>query len=52
VLLRPALEAVDGQAFLHHCMPRQFDDFVETIQTDGGSEFKKEFDEDAGRMSK
>ncbi len=49
VLLRPALEAVDGQAFLHHCMSRRFDGFAEIIQTDGGSEFKKEFEKDAGR---
>jgi transposase InsO family protein len=46
VLLRPALEAVDGQTFLHDCMPRRFDGFAEIIQTDGGSEFKKEFQED------
>ena len=47
VLLRPALEAVDGRAFLHHCMPRRFDNYVEVIQTDGGSEFKAKFKEDA-----
>lgn len=47
VLLRPALEAVDGQAFLHHCMSKRFDNYVEIIQTDGGSEFKAEFKEDA-----
>lgn len=49
VLLRPALEAVDGKAFLHHCMPRRFDGFTDMIQTDGGSEFKKEFVQDVGR---
>ena len=49
VLLRPALEAVDGQAFLRLCMTRRFDGFVEIIQTDGGSEFKKEFQEDTGK---
>ena len=43
VLLRAALEAVDGKAFLEHCMPRRFDGFSEIIQTDGGSEFKGEF---------
>jgi len=43
VLLRPSLEAADGQAFLHACMPRRFDGFAHIIQTDGGSEFKKEF---------
>jgi len=52
VLLRPALEAKDGQAFLHHCMPRQFDGFAEMIQTDGGSEFKAEFKDDVGNYSK
>ena len=41
--LRPALEAVDGQAFLQHCMLRRFDGFSEIIQTDGGSEFKGVF---------
>lgn len=49
VLLRPALEALDGQAFLHHCMPQRFDSFVELIQTDGGSEFKKEFQADVSK---
>jgi len=43
VLLRTALEAVDGKAFLEHCMPRRFDGFSEIIQTDGGSEFRAEF---------
>jgi transposase InsO family protein len=43
VLLRPALEATDGRAFLEHCMPGRFDGFSEIIQTDGGSEFKGEF---------
>ena len=43
VLLRPALEATDGKAFLENCMPRRFDGFSEIIQTDGGSEFKGEF---------
>jgi transposase InsO family protein len=45
VLLRPSLEAADGQAFLYACMPRRFGGFAHTIQTDGGSEFKKEFQE-------
>ena len=45
VLLRPSLEATDGQAFLYACMPRRFGGFSHTIQTDGGSEFKKEFQE-------
>jgi len=43
VLLRAALEATDGKAFLEYCMPRRFDGFSEIIQTDGGSEFKAEF---------
>jgi len=43
VLLRPALEASDGKAFLEYCMQRRFDGFSEIIQTDGGSEFKGEF---------
>jgi IS30 family transposase len=43
VLLRPSLEAADGQIFLCHCMVRRFDRFAEVIQTDGGSEFKGEF---------
>lgn len=47
VLLRPSLEATDGQVFLHTCMKRCFDGFVNLIQTDGGSEFKKEFHQDA-----
>jgi transposase len=43
VLLRPALEATDGKAFLEHCMPGRFDGFSEIIQTDGGAEFKGVF---------
>lgn len=46
VLLRPALEAADGQAFLHACMPARFDGFVQIIQTDGGHEFKGSFLQD------
>lgn len=48
VLLRPALGAVDGKAFLEHCMPRRFDGFSKLIQTDGGSEFKAEFKDTVG----
>ncbi len=48
VLLRPALEATDGKAFLEYCMPRRFDGFSEIIQTDGGSEFKGEFSQTVG----
>lgn len=43
VLLRPSLLAKEGQAFLEHAMPRRFGGFVQTIQTDGGSEFEAEF---------
>lgn len=43
VLLRPALTAADGEAFLHSCMRRRFNRFVEVLQTDGGSEFEAEF---------
>ena len=46
MLLRPALEAADGQAFLRQCMPERFEGHVETIQTDGGSEFKGLFSQD------
>lgn len=49
VLLRPALEATDGQAFLHACMPTRFDGFVDLVQTDGGSEFKGPFLQDVFR---
>jgi len=48
VLLRPALGAEDGKAFLEHCMPRRFDGFSKLIQTDGGSEFKAVFQETVG----
>jgi len=43
VLLRPSLLAVDAEAFLRVTMPRRFGGFVQTIQTDGGSEFEAEF---------
>lgn len=46
VLLRPALEAADGQAFLHFCMPTCFNGFADLIQTDGGHEFKGQFLQD------
>jgi len=46
VMLRKSLEAIDGQTFLHFCMNRRFNGFAETIQTDGGSEFKAEFHHD------
>lgn len=43
VLLRPALTAQNGVAFLHRSMRRRFNRFVEIVQTDGGSEFEAEF---------
>lgn len=43
VLLRPALTAEHGAAFLHRCMRRRFNRFVTVVQTDGGSEFEAEF---------
>lgn len=46
VLLRPSLEAKDGQMFLHTSMNRKFNRHSELIQTDGGSEFKAEFKQD------
>lgn len=46
VLLRPSLEAADGQAFLHACLPTRFGGFVDLIQTDGGREFKGPFLQD------
>jgi len=47
VLLRPSLLAADGEAFLKFTMPRRFGGFVQTIQTDGGSEFEAEFAKEA-----
>lgn len=43
ILLRPSLTAKDGLTFLESCMPRRFDNRVQLIQTDGGSEFEAEF---------
>lgn len=43
VLLTPTLTSADGYSFLKQCMTRRFDNYVELIQTDGGSEFKDEF---------
>jgi len=43
VLLSPALTARNGATFLHRCMRRRFNRFVQVVQTDGGSEFEKEF---------
>lgn len=47
VLLRPSLEATDGQFFLQTAMERRFNNFSQIIQTDGGSEFKAEFHQDS-----
>lgn len=43
VLLRPSLTALDGKIFLEKSMSRRFNNFTQTIQTDGGPEFKAEF---------
>ena len=43
VRLAPSLEAKEGRHFLIQCMRRRFDRHVNIIQTDGGSEFKREF---------
>ena len=43
ILLRAELTADNGAAFLHRCMRRRFNRFVQTVQTDGGSEFEGEF---------
>ena len=43
VLLAPKLSASFGYLFLKQSMARRFNGFVDTIQTDGGSEFEEEF---------
>lgn len=48
LLLRPSLTAADGLFFLKVCMKRRFEGFVfegfvQVVQTDGGSEFEREF---------
>lgn len=43
VFLAPQLTASYGYSFLKQAMRRRFHGFVETIQTDGGHEFKSEF---------
>ncbi len=45
VYLAPRLTADNGYTFLRYCMKRRFDNFVEIIQTDGGSEFEDVFKE-------
>lgn len=46
VLLRATLDATDGHAFLHACLPGRFDGHVDIIQTDGGREFQGLFSQD------
>lgn len=43
VLLAPALTSFYGHIFLKQAMERRFHGFVDTIQTDGGHEFKSDF---------
>lgn len=43
VYLASRLTADNGYTFLKYCMKRRFDNFVEIIQTDGGSEFEQVF---------
>lgn len=43
VLLRPSLTSHDGHLFLKQAMARRFDNYVDLLQTDGGSEFEDEF---------
>jgi transposase len=43
VVLRPSLTGHDGLVFLKTSMERRFDGHVRLIQTDGGPEFKDEF---------
>lgn len=43
VLLAPQLTALYGYQFLKQAMKRRFHGFADTIQTDGGHEFKSEF---------
>ena len=43
VFLSPRLSASFGYVFLKQAMTRRFNGFVDTIQTDGGSEFEEDF---------
>lgn len=43
VVLRPSLTSHDGHISLKESMRKRFDNFVDLIQTDGGSEYKDEF---------
>ena len=47
IMMAPALSAAYGCAFLHQALTRRFDGWVELIQTDGGSEFKESFAQQA-----
>lgn len=44
VVLRPSLTSQDGLVFLKTSMGRRFDGYAQLIQTDGGPEFKDEFE--------
>lgn len=43
IYLSPRLTANYGYTFLKQAMTRRFNSFVDTIQTDGGSEFEEDF---------
>lgn len=43
IYLAPRLSAAQGYIFLKQSMNRRFNSFVDTIQTDGGSEFEEDF---------
>lgn len=43
VLLRPSLTSSDGLIFLETSMQRRFNNHVDLLQADGGSEFKDQF---------
>lgn len=43
IYLAPRLSATQGYMFLKQSMERRFNSFVDTIQTDGGSEFEEDF---------
>lgn len=43
IVLRPSLTLEDAALFLQQCMRQRFEEHVEIVQTDGGSEFKDKF---------
>lgn len=51
VLLTPSLTADQGYLFLKRSMGRRFDHFAQTIQTDGGHEFKAKFHANVHRFA-